>query len=170
MNNPTKPIPDTKPEPAHVVRPWGDFKQYAFNEDCTVSLMRVNPGMRLSLQSHTGRAELWIVLDDGAEVQVGEDVRFCKPGEEIWIRAKEKHRLRCVGDRPCRVLEVAFGNWQQADITRYEDDFARPEVGELAATWTNWGSARPIMTAFPLLRLRGSTISAGAAGRRFAGE
>jgi hypothetical protein len=22
-----------------------------------------------------------------------------------------------------RVLEVAFGNWQQADITRYEDDF-----------------------------------------------
>jgi len=28
------------------------------------------------------------------------------------------------------VLEVAFGNWQQADIARYEDDFARPEKGE----------------------------------------
>lgn len=27
-------------------------------------------------------------------------------------------------------LEVAFGNWQQADIQRYEDDFQRPEVGE----------------------------------------
>jgi mannose-1-phosphate guanylyltransferase/mannose-6-phosphate isomerase len=28
------------------------------------------------------------------------------------------------------VLEVAFGNWQQADIIRYQDDFARPEQGE----------------------------------------
>jgi mannose-6-phosphate isomerase len=29
-----------------------------------------------------------------------------------------------------RVLEVAFGNWQQADIARYEDDFQRPTQGE----------------------------------------
>jgi len=29
-----------------------------------------------------------------------------------------------------RVLEVAFGNWQQADITRYDDDYARPDQGE----------------------------------------
>jgi mannose-1-phosphate guanylyltransferase/mannose-6-phosphate isomerase len=35
-----------------------------------------------------------------------------------------------VGDKPCRVLEVAFGNWQQADIIRYEDDFQRPDKGE----------------------------------------
>jgi len=49
----------------------GSFQQYAHNRDCTVSLMTVRPGQRLSLQSHTGRAELWIVLDDGAVVQVG---------------------------------------------------------------------------------------------------
>ncbi|NBD37519.1 MAG: cupin domain-containing protein [Verrucomicrobia bacterium] len=104
---------------------WGQFRQYAFNEDCTVSLMEVQPGMRLSLQSHTGRAELWIVMDAGAQVQVGEEIRDCAPMEEIWITANEKHRLSCVGDKPCRVLEVAFGNWQQADIQRYEDDFAR---------------------------------------------
>jgi mannose-1-phosphate guanylyltransferase/mannose-6-phosphate isomerase len=29
-----------------------------------------------------------------------------------------------------RVLEVAFGNWQQADIVRFDDDYARPEAGE----------------------------------------
>jgi mannose-1-phosphate guanylyltransferase/mannose-6-phosphate isomerase len=44
--------------------------------------------------------------------------------------ANQIHRLACVGDKPCRVLEVAFGNWQQADITRYEDDFSRPQEGE----------------------------------------
>lgn len=130
MNDPTKPIPSNRPEPTHVVRPWGEFKQYAHNEDCTVSLMEVKPGQRLSLQSHTGRAELWIVLDPGAQVQVGEATRECRPGDEIWIPANEKHRLACIGGSPCRVLEVAFGNWQQADITRYEDDFHRPEKGD----------------------------------------
>jgi mannose-1-phosphate guanylyltransferase/mannose-6-phosphate isomerase len=29
-----------------------------------------------------------------------------------------------------RVLEVAFGNWQQGDIERYADDYARPDQGE----------------------------------------
>lgn len=126
----TKPIPAQKPPVGFVERPWGSFKQYAFNQDCTVSLMTVRPGRRLSLQSHTGRAELWIVLDDGAVVQAGEQVRLCQAGDEIWIPANEKHRLGCEGPRPVRVLEVAFGNWQQADITRYADDFDRSKSGD----------------------------------------
>lgn len=127
----TKPIPAEKPPVAFVQRPWGSFKQYAFNQDCTVSLMTVLPGQRLSLQSHTGRAELWIVLDDGAVVQVGAVVREYRAGDEVWIPANEKHRLASnAGACPVRVLEVAFGNWQQADITRYEDDFKRASQGE----------------------------------------
>ncbi len=122
----TKPIPADKPPVSFVERPWGSFKQYAHNRDCTVSLMTVLPGQRLSLQSHTGRAELWIVIDDGAVVQVGEQERAYAAGDEIWIPANEKHRLSCSGDHPVRVLEVAFGNWQQADITRYADDYDRP--------------------------------------------
>lgn len=130
MNYVTKPIPAEKPDVAHVERPWGSFKQYAFNQECTVSLMTVKPGQRLSLQSHTGRAELWIVLDAGAQVQVGDEIREHGAGDEIWIPANGRHRLSCSGDTPVRVLEVAFGNWQQADITRYEDDDKRPEAGE----------------------------------------
>jgi mannose-6-phosphate isomerase len=130
MNYVTKPIPAEKPPVQVVHRPWGSFKQYAFNEDTTVSLMEVKPGMRLSLQSHTGRAELWIVMDDGAKIQVGDAILDCKAGDEIWIPANERHRLGCAGDKPVRVLEVAFGNWQQEDIKRYEDDFNRPKAGE----------------------------------------
>ena len=73
---------------------------------------------------------MWIVLDDGAEVQVGGVVASCRAGEEIWIPAHERHRLANPSSREVRVLEVAFGNWQQADITRHEDDFARPAQGE----------------------------------------
>lgn len=125
MNYATKPILTEKPSVAFVERPWGSFKQFANNCDCTVSLMTVLPGQRLSLQSHTGRAELWIVMDDGALIQVGESERPCKAGDEIWIPANEKHRLTCIANRPVRVLEVAFGNWQQDDIRRYADDYKR---------------------------------------------
>jgi mannose-6-phosphate isomerase len=125
----TKPIPDERPEVTEVTRPWGTFRQYAHNRDVTVSLMRVEPGERLSLQSHTGRAELWIVLDDGGAVQVGDDVLHPRAGEEIWIPAGVKHRLSSLGPA-VRVLEVAYGNWQQADITRYDDDYSRPAEGE----------------------------------------
>ena len=125
MNYVTKPVPAEKPAVAFVERPWGSFKQFANNRDCTVSLMTVLPGQRLSLQSRTGRAELWIVIDDGAMVHVGEDERACIAGDEIWIPANEKHRLSCKGDTSVRVLEVAFGNWQQDDIKRYADDYKR---------------------------------------------
>jgi len=125
MNYVTNPIPAEKPPVGFVERPWGSFKQFAFNSDCTVSLMTVLPGQRLSLQSHTGRAELWIVIDDGAVVHVGESECSYKAGDEIWIPANEKHRLSCKGDKPVRVLEVAFGNWQQDDIQRYQDDYQR---------------------------------------------
>ena len=125
MSYVTKPIPADKPPVAFVERPWGSFKQFANNRDCTVSLMTVLPGQRLSLQSHTGRAELWIVIDDGAVVHVGETERAYKAGDEIWIPANEKHRLSCKGLHPVRVLEVAFGNWQQDDIRRYADDYRR---------------------------------------------
>jgi len=126
----TKPVPREKPPVPFVERPWGAFSQYAFNECCTVSMMTVNPGQRLSMQSHTGRAELWIIIDDGALVEVDDDTRQCNAGDEVWISANARHRLSCPGDRAVRVLEVAFGNWQQADITRYADDYARPESGE----------------------------------------
>jgi mannose-1-phosphate guanylyltransferase/mannose-6-phosphate isomerase len=69
------------------------------------------------------------VLDEGAAVQVGDALLHPKAGDEIWIPPNTRHRLASQGPR-VRVLEVAFGNWQQADITRYEDDYGRPGQGE----------------------------------------
>ena len=126
----TKTYPTAKPAVTVKERPWGHFHQYAFNEDCTVSLMMVKPGQRLSLQSHTARSELWIVLDDGASIEVDGVSTIHRAGDEVWIPANAKHRLACTGEQPVRVLEVAFGNWQQGDITRYEDDYARVAQGE----------------------------------------
>lgn len=125
----TKPIPTNKPPVKHVERPWGSFDQYAFNQEVTVSLITVQPGQRLSLQSHTGRSELWIVLDEGAEIIVDDEVFYPKRMEEIWIPVRAKHCLSSLGTE-VRVLEVAFGNWQQEDIMRFSDDYQRPSQGE----------------------------------------
>jgi len=130
MSYVTKPVPSQKPAALFKERPWGNFSQYVTNGDSTVSLMTVNPGQRLSLQSHTARAELWIVIDDGAVVQVDDQTKTCGAGDEIWIPANARHRLSCAGSTPVRVLEIAFGNWQQSDITRYDDDYERPAQGE----------------------------------------
>ncbi|MDR2348315.1 MAG: phosphomannose isomerase type II C-terminal cupin domain, partial [Bifidobacteriaceae bacterium] len=107
-------IPPSMPAVSATTRPWGEQRQYAHNYPVTVSLMTVQPGRRLSLQSHPGRGELWIVIDDGAQVQVDDDKWLAKAGEEIWIPANGRHRLGAK-DHPVRVVEVAFGNWQQDD-------------------------------------------------------
>jgi mannose-1-phosphate guanylyltransferase/mannose-6-phosphate isomerase len=129
MNYRTRPIPEEMPSVSRVTRPWGSFSQYAHNQEVTVSLMTVEAGQRLSLQVHTGRSELWIVLDDGGAVEVGEEVIHPSAGAEIWIPADTAHRLSSLG-KAVRVLEIAFGNWQQEDITRFADDYQRPQQGE----------------------------------------
>ena len=130
MSYVTKTFPNDKSALRFKERPWGTFSQYTFNEDCTVSLMTVQPGQRLSLLPHTARSEPWIVLDDGASIQLEDVVTKDRAGNEVWIPVNAKDRLACAGRNPVRVLEIAFGNWQQSDITRYEDDCTRPASGE----------------------------------------
>jgi mannose-6-phosphate isomerase len=125
----TKPILMEKPAITHSQRPWGEQWLYAHNIECTTSIARINPGQRLSLQIHSGRSELWVILDDGAVVQLGEETIYPKKGDQIWIPAGLKHRFGSNGPE-VRFMEVGFGNWQQEDIVRLADDYARPKEGE----------------------------------------
>lgn len=108
-----------KPEINNVTRLWGSFDQFARNAPCTVSLMYVEPGKHLSIQSHSMRDELWIVIDDNALVQLGENESVFHQNDRVWIPAGTKHCLTNPGAEPIRVLEVAFGTWEQEDIVRY---------------------------------------------------
>src|SRR5215469_10610188 len=90
-------IPIGRPSVTSVMRPWGSFRQYSHNGLCTVSLMTVNPGQRLSFQHHDRRSELWIVLDDQCEIQIGDLVEHPSIGAEFWIPARTPHRLSSRG-------------------------------------------------------------------------
>lgn len=115
------------PELVDVVedlRPWGNFRQYALNTSCTVKVITVDPGGTLSLQRHQHRDELWVVMDDGLVVEIGEDRVDAATGDEFFIPRGTVHRLSSPG-RGGRIVEVAFGYFDEDDIKRLEDVYDR---------------------------------------------
>ena len=117
--------PGGGPPSVRVDKPWGRFEQYAHNVPCTVKIITVEPGGTLSRQYHHGRDELWVVLDPGARVELGEKVLHPAPEEKLFIPRGTIHRLSCDGERPVRILEVSFGEFDEDDIVRLEDVYGR---------------------------------------------
>lgn len=125
----TEPSPDAyhdRTQDVFVIeRPWGQFQQFATNETVTVKTVTINPGQRLSLQHHAERNEMWQVLDHPVDITLGERTWSAQPGELVWVPVGTLHRMGNSGDEPARVLELAFGDFDEADITRVEDDYRR---------------------------------------------
>ncbi|MDO8634205.1 MAG: phosphomannose isomerase type II C-terminal cupin domain [archaeon] len=110
-------------KPLTVKKPWGKFTQYTHNEKTTVKIIEVKNGESLSLQSHEKRDELWVALDDGLIVEISGKKTRAKKGEQFFIPRKTKHRLSAT--KNARILEIAFGEFDEKDITRYEDKYGR---------------------------------------------
>ncbi len=105
-------------------KPWGSFKQYALNKRCTVKILTIKPGQKLSLQSHQKRDELWVALDSGLQAQIGNKTIKLKKGQEIFIPRTTKHRLAASG-KGGRVLEISFGFFDEKDEKRFDDAYGR---------------------------------------------
>jgi mannose-6-phosphate isomerase len=115
---------DIMKKPLVVEKPWGNFKEYALNELTTVKILTVEPGQCLSKQSHHMREELWIPLDDYAEMEVGGKELHPKKEEEIWVPRNTTHRITA-RDKQVKVLEISFGTFDESDVVRYEDKYGR---------------------------------------------
>ncbi len=109
-----------------VMRPWGHYREYARNRQCTVWMVEMNAGESGSLQSHQHFDELWVMLTDGGVVEVGDQVLHPTAFEEIFIPRGTKHRLSNEhGTGPLRMFEVAYGEVRDDDKIRYEDKYGR---------------------------------------------
>jgi mannose-1-phosphate guanylyltransferase/mannose-6-phosphate isomerase len=106
-------------------RPWGAFEQFVCNEQVTVKVITVEPGQRLSLQRHDHRGEMWQVLDGPIDITLDDHTWTASAGERVWVPQGAVHRMGNSAARPARVLEVAFGHFDEDDIHRLEDDYAR---------------------------------------------
>lgn len=108
-----------------VERPWGRFQQFTSNEPVTVKTIIVEPGHRLSLQTHGHRSEMWHVLDGAVDVRVDDRSWVAGAGEMVWVPPGALHRLGNSGSVAARILELAFGDFDEDDIVRLDDDYAR---------------------------------------------
>lgn len=118
-------IEDFKKKIKEDIRPWGKFRSFPYEHARSIKIISVNPGGTLSLQYHLRRSEFWVVLDKGLEVTVADKVWKPEEGEEIFIPRKAPHRLRCIGQKQARVMEIWIGDSDESDIVRLEDDYGR---------------------------------------------
>jgi mannose-6-phosphate isomerase-like protein (cupin superfamily) len=106
-------------------RPWGNFRVYPHHEAGSLKIITVRSGAALSLQYHRRRAEFWVALDPGLEITVGNRIWRLKRGEEVFIPRGTPHRLRAVGKRSGRVMELWIGKSREEDIVRLDDVYGR---------------------------------------------
>ncbi|MBM4311155.1 MAG: mannose-1-phosphate guanylyltransferase/mannose-6-phosphate isomerase [Deltaproteobacteria bacterium] len=111
-----------------VYRPWGSYTCLEMGEHFQVKRIDVNPGARLSLQSHRFRSENWVVAAGEALVTVDGRQIVVQAGEHVTIPLGARHRMENRGAEPLTVIEVQNGEYLgEDDIIRYEDDYGRSE-------------------------------------------
>lgn len=114
-------------------RPWWVYYVLEDLPLYKVKKLVVEPGKRLSLQSHTKRSEHWTVVSWVATVDIRdpdfasvEQIRMLRPNEGCYISAHHLHRLANMGNEPLVIIEVQCGEYTgEDDIKRYDDDFWR---------------------------------------------
>ena len=109
-----------------VYRPWGYYTVLAEGKGFLTKMIQVNPGQKLSVQSHNYRSEHWVVLEGMAKVLLEGKEHILSPGHSIDIDVKEIHSLQNPYDETLKIIEVQKGELLiEEDIIRYEDMYGR---------------------------------------------
>lgn len=109
-----------------VYRPWGFYTVLAQGEGFLTKLIQVNPGQKLSVQSHNHRSEHWVVLSGMAKVVLEGKEHILSPGHSVDIAVKAIHSLQNPYKEILQIIEVQKGDLLiEEDIVRYEDIYGR---------------------------------------------
>lgn len=109
-----------------VYRPWGFYTVIAQGEGFLTKIIHVNPGQKLSVQSHNFRSEHWVVLSGTAKVVLEGKELILSPGHSVDIPLKAIHSLQNPYEKDIEIIEVQKGDpLIEEDIIRYEDMYGR---------------------------------------------
>jgi mannose-6-phosphate isomerase-like protein (cupin superfamily) len=109
-------------------RPWGNYTVLHTDENCQVKKLVVNPGKRISLQSHKFRAEHWFIVSGQGIAELNGVQMEVQPGDSIDVPIGSKHRISCGKTESLVIIEVQTGtSFSEEDIVRFEDDFGRSQ-------------------------------------------
>ena len=108
-------------------RPWGSYTNLRTHPGTLVKEMVVQPGHRMSLQSHEHREEYWFGVSGEGIAYIGDSPYVIAPGVMNWVPQHAIHRIcNKHGTEPLVMIEVQIGEiLSEDDITRYHDDYAR---------------------------------------------
>jgi len=112
-------------------RPWGRFVILADEPLFKSKRITIDPGQQLSYQSHNQRSEHWVIVSGEGELTLNDEKKILRPGQNVFIPVKTKHRMRNPGPQPLVFVEVQTGAYfGEDDIIRYQDDYQRPVMPE----------------------------------------
>jgi mannose-1-phosphate guanylyltransferase / mannose-6-phosphate isomerase len=107
-------------------RPWGFFETFYEGEGFKIKRIVVNPGCKLSLQTHKHRSEHWTVVKGTAVVCIGAVKEEVKEDQSRYIAKGAIHRIENRDATPVEIVEVQCGSYLgEDDIHRIEDDYNR---------------------------------------------
>ena len=109
-----------------VYRPWGYYTVLAQGNGFLSKIIQVNPGQKLSVQSHNHRSEHWVVLEGTAKVVLEGKELILSPGHSVDIPVKAIHSLQNPYETNLKIIEAQMGDLLiEEDIIRYEDMYGR---------------------------------------------
>ena len=107
-------------------RPWGSFRQFTENQSTTVKIIRVHRLKRSSYQVHKKRDEFWRILNGMVRITIDSKTITLSKDDELYVKAGTKHRFEGLVDS--EILEISFGDFNESDIIRLNDDFDRGDI------------------------------------------
>ena len=117
-------------------RPWGYYRVLHEVPGTKVKELTIDPGQTLTMQRHYDRAELWFVAEGRCKVEYECRLHTLHEGKETVgyhpvytndldlhdyyiIRQEDWHRLYNPYDKPCRIVEIQYGDYcGEDDIER----------------------------------------------------
>jgi len=109
-----------------VNRPWGWFETIDEGSNFKVKRIQVNPGSKLSYQSHQFRNEHWVVVKGKATIIHDDKEMTLEHDQSTYIKKGVKHQLANNEKTNLEIFEVQTGTKViEEDIQRFVDDYGR---------------------------------------------
>ena len=108
-------------------KPWGFYEVLLDTSYTKVKEITVEPGRRLSYQSHKHREEYWTVVQAELTAILEDKELYLPYGHTLHIPLGAKHRMWNKDKKELlKVVEVQVGSYfGEDDIIRYKDDYER---------------------------------------------
>lgn len=116
-----------------VYRPWGWYDSLDSGKNFHVKRIHIYPEGKLSLQSHSKRAEHWIVIKGEAHTLINDETKVIGLNQSIFVPINAKHSLENRDKESyLEIIEVQSGTYfGEDDIIRFEDVYGRIIKGKV---------------------------------------